>query len=65
MEGMHLHGQYDPWMYEELQNIGRRTAKIEQRVHSNSNILWELRELVNTNIEEAHELYEHYYYQNP
>ena len=65
MEGMNLHGQYDPRMYEELQNIGRRTAEIEQRVHSNSNVLWELRELVNTNTEEAHEFYEHYYYQNP
>ena len=61
MKGMHLHRQYDSQMYGELQNIGRRTAEIEQRVHSNSNVIWELRELVNTNTEEAHEFYEHYY----
>ena len=65
MEGMNLHGQYDPRVYDELQNIGRRTVEIEHRVHTNSNTLWEVQELVNTNVEQAHEFYDHYYYHNP
>ena len=65
MEGMNLHGQYDMRIYDELQNIGRRTAEIEHRVHANSNVLWEVWELANTNFEQAHEFYDHYYYQNP